>query len=212
MSFTLEKVVPWGRSFDEYVSMFALTNCDLKKRFLGCGDGTASFNYELTSKGGSIISVDPIYQFSAKEIEKRIEITYPVVMEQTSNNRDEFVWKNIRSVEELGRVRMAAMRKFLDDYPEADKRYINAKLPTLPFKDQEFDIALTSHFLFLYSEQFSLDFHLQSIKELCRIAKETRIFPILELGTKVSRHLVKAVQNLEEDGYQSEIEKVKYEF
>ena len=24
MAFTLEKVVPWGRSFDEYLAMFAL--------------------------------------------------------------------------------------------------------------------------------------------------------------------------------------------
>ncbi|MEN8220104.1 MAG: hypothetical protein ABFS56_27890 [Pseudomonadota bacterium] len=111
MSFTLEKVVPWGRSFDEYIAMFALTEHDLRKKFLGCGDGPASFNSELTKQDGSITSVDPVYQFSAKEIEERIDATYPVVMEQTRNNVDEFVWKNIPSVEELGRVRMAAMSK-----------------------------------------------------------------------------------------------------
>ena len=52
MSFTLEKIVPWGRSFDEYISMFSLSANDLKKKILGCGDGPASFNAELTKIGG----------------------------------------------------------------------------------------------------------------------------------------------------------------
>jgi hypothetical protein len=43
VAFTLDKVVPWGRSFDEYVRMFDLTPADLGKRILGCGDGPASF-------------------------------------------------------------------------------------------------------------------------------------------------------------------------
>lgn len=39
MAFTLDKVVPWGRSYDEYVAMFALSSDDLRRRILGCGDG-----------------------------------------------------------------------------------------------------------------------------------------------------------------------------
>jgi len=212
MSFTLEKVVLWGRSFDEYVAMFSLTEHDLTKKILGCGDGPASFNSELTEQGGSVKSVDPIYQFSAKEIEERIRATYPMVIEQTRNNHDEFVWNNIASVEELGRIRMAAMTKFLKDYLTGGERYINAELPALPFKERYFDIALSSHFLFLYSELFSFDFHLQSVKELCRVAKEARIFPLLELGAKKSRHLLEVVRVLKEDGYECEIKKVDYEF
>ena len=63
MAFTLEKVVPWGRSFDEYVAMFALSKHDLEKRILGCGDGPASFNATHFRHGGKIISADPLYQF-----------------------------------------------------------------------------------------------------------------------------------------------------
>jgi hypothetical protein len=44
MTFTLDSVVPWGRSFDEYVAMFALSEEDLGRRVLGCADGPASFN------------------------------------------------------------------------------------------------------------------------------------------------------------------------
>ena len=50
MGFTLENVVPWGRSYDEYVSMFDLTEVDLGLRLLGCGDGPAGFNAALTPR------------------------------------------------------------------------------------------------------------------------------------------------------------------
>jgi hypothetical protein len=57
MGFTLDKVVPWGRSYDEYVAMFDLTSSDLKLRVIGCGDGPAGFNAELTRRGGTVVSV-----------------------------------------------------------------------------------------------------------------------------------------------------------
>lgn len=62
MPFTLDQVVPWGRSYDEYVAMFALTGEDLRKRILGCGDGPASFNAELTRRGGAVVSAQGLYR------------------------------------------------------------------------------------------------------------------------------------------------------
>ena len=55
MGFTLDKVVPWGRCYQEYVKMFSLSDTDLKRHILGCGDGPASFNASLTEQGGNII-------------------------------------------------------------------------------------------------------------------------------------------------------------
>lgn len=212
MSFTLENVVPWGRCFNEYVSMFFLSGTDLSKYILGCGDGPASFNSELTCRGGSIISIDPIYKFNADDIKKRINETYDNVIEQTKKNTDEFRWDNIKSIEALGRIRMDAMNNFLEDYRKNSHRYLPEELPTLSFGDAEFDLALCSHFLFLYSEQFTADFHIQSLKELSRVAKEVRVFPLLELGSKKSRHLDKVIGDLTDDGYNCNIEKVPYEF
>jgi hypothetical protein len=51
MPFTLDQIVPWGRSFDEYVRMFSLTPDDLDKNILGCGDGPASFNAAIRCCG-----------------------------------------------------------------------------------------------------------------------------------------------------------------
>lgn len=214
MAFTLDKVVPWGRSFEEYVLMFSLSEEDLKKRILDCGAGPASFNSILTRRGGKVVSADPIYKFSASEIRQRIEETYEEILEQTRKNMHEFVWDHISSVEELGRVRMKAMEEFLSDYTTGLKegRCIEANLPVLPFQNREFDIAFCSHFLFLYSEQLSADFHIDSIKELCRVAEEVRIFPLLELGSRRSQHLSLVLNALKQRGYSVEILPVEYEF
>jgi hypothetical protein len=214
MSFTLSQVVPWGRSFDEYVAMFALTEADLCSWILGCGDGPASFNAGLTKRGGRIVSADPLYRFSQAEIRDRIRQTSAAVLEQTRANAHEFIWTSIKSAEELGRLRMAAMEEFLADYPAglSERRYIDGELPHLPFPDGSFDLALCSHLLFLYSEQLSEDFHVESIKELCRVASEAHIFPLLELGAKKSRHLDAVSARLTADGYCVSMRTVPYEF
>jgi len=214
MPFTLHQVVPWGRSFDEYTSMFALSEKDLGKRILDCSSGPANFNCILTQRCGSVVSCDPIYRFSAGEIEARIAETYDEIIDQTRKNQHEFVWERIRSVEMLGRIRMEAMKDFLSDYEQgkAAGRYLDASLPGLSFSDNEFQLALCSHFLFLYSEQLSLEFHVQSIKELCRVSPEVRVFPLLELGAITSRHLEPVVREMGKEGFAATIEEVPYEF
>jgi len=47
----LTEVVPWGRTFAEYQLMFGLSQADLEAQILGCGDGPASFNAEMTALG-----------------------------------------------------------------------------------------------------------------------------------------------------------------
>jgi len=213
--FTLSSVVPWGRSFDEYVRMFALTEADLAARILGCGDGPASFNAEATRRGATVVSCDPIYQFAAAQIRQRIDETATEVLEQARRNAHEFVWDDaIPDIEALKRVRMSAMNAFLDDYERGrtDGRYLDARLPSLPFADGAFGLALCSHFLFLYSQQVDAAFHVQSLRELCRVAREVRVFPLLALGAVRSPHLDIATQALEAEGCGIVIERVPYEF
>jgi hypothetical protein len=98
--FTLAQVVPWGRSFDEYRKMFAISDADLAGRILGCGDGPASFNAGATGRRTSVVSCDPIYRWTADELRARINQTYDEILEQTRQNQHEFVWDVISSVEE----------------------------------------------------------------------------------------------------------------
>jgi hypothetical protein len=214
MSFGLDRVVPWGRSFTEYVAMFALSRVELGKRILGCGDGPAGFNAALSKEGGTVLSIDPLYRFSGPAIAGRIAETRAIVLEQARQNAHEFVWSHIRSVEELGRIRMAAMAEFLADFPQGGRegRYLAAALPDLPLAGATFDLALCSHLLFLYSAHLDLEFHLRSVRELCRVAAEVRIFPILELGARRSRHVEPVLVTLAAEGYAAEVVRVGYEF
>lgn len=211
----LKTIVPWGRSFDEYVEMFALTSDSLTKKILGCGDGPASFNAELSEQGGNVVSVDPIYRYSAEQIRARIDEVYADVIQQVSANRDDYVWRTIANVEALAEIRMNAMRRFLEDYSfaHATGRYVNAALPTLPFGDREFDLALCSHYLFLYSEHVDREQHILSMKELCRVAKEVRVYPLLSLSTNEdSPHLGPVIRELESIGMDLSLIDVNYEF
>ncbi len=214
MAFTLEKVVPWGRSYEEYVAMFGLTGADLKRRILGCGDGPAGFNTELTRRGGRITSVDPIYAFDAGQIRQRISESYDTVLAQTRANHDNYVWDSIPSVEALGRVRMETMNAFLADFDAGKRegRYVAGELPSLPFEAGAFDIALSSHFLFLYSAHFSAEFHLRALREMLRVAREARIFPLLTLDGTPSPHVDWVRRQLEALGFSAEIRRVSYEF
>lgn len=214
MSFRLDNVVPWGRSFAEYVRMFDLTADELELCILGCGDGPASFNSEMNKRGNKIISCDPIYQFTAEQLQMRIEASYEKVMAEARKNQDNFVWDSIKSLDELGRIRMAAMQEFLADFEVGKQqgRYLAGSLPLLPFADEEFDLALSSHFLFLYTQQLSLDFHKESIMEMCRVAKEVRIFPVIDLDLNRSPYVDTISSELAEAGYTVEIRKVPYEF
>ena len=212
--FTLEQVVPWGRSFEEYCQMFALGGDDLALRIVGCGDGPASFNAQATRRGATVISCDPIYQWETIQIRERIAATYDKILDQARRNADEFVWDSIASVDELGAVRMAAMDEFLDDYShgKAEGRYLTAELPVLPFAGASFDLALCSHLLFLYSAHLDEEFHHCSIRELCRVAGEVRIFPLLALGGQRSPYVDRVMARIRAAGYDVSIERVQYEF
>lgn len=97
-------MVPWGRSFEEYQVMFGLSEDDLKKRILGCGDGPASFNAEATKRGSKVTSCDPVYQFESKEIRRRIDEVYTEIMAKMKQGADGYIWDSLGSVEELGRL------------------------------------------------------------------------------------------------------------
>jgi hypothetical protein len=210
----LEDVVPWGRTLEEYKLIFDLSELDLNSKILGCGDGPASFNAQMMELGHSVVSIDPIYQFSVKQIEQRVRATYEPVISQVQQNSSHYIWKNFRNADELGKARLKAMENFLLDY-EAGKvagRYLYQSLPSLEFADLQFDLCVCSHLLFLYSEQLSLDFHVASIHELLRIASEVRIFPLLKLDGEPSPYLELVMEELSNKGCSVQVQSVAYEF
>lgn len=211
----LAQTVPWGRDFDEYTEMFALQSMKAGTTIIGCGDGPASFNAEANIKGINVTSVDPIYGFSKAELEDRIDEARKEIMSQVRARADDYVWKTIKNPDELENRRMQAMSAFLKDYELGleSRRYVNASLPTLPFQDNTFDIGLCSHFLFLYSPQVDEQTHVKSVLELCRVAREVRIYPLLSISdNKRSEHLDAVCSSLTEAGLDFEEAAVTYQF
>jgi hypothetical protein len=214
MSMKLNEVIPWGRSFEEYARMFALTGEDLVGTILGCGDGPASFNAEATAGGHRVVSCDPLYAFSAGKIERRVAECYDTVISQVKRNPDGFLWGYFRDPDHLGECRLAAMRRFLEDFAQGKQegRYVAASLPALPFADGQFALALVSHLLFLYSGQLALDFHTAAVEELVRVAGEVRVFPLLDLDRQWSPHVGPVRDCLTRAGFGVEVVAVGYEF
>lgn len=214
MGLKLASIIPWGRSIQEYIGMFALTPQELSLSILDCAGGPASFNAQMTSRGYDVISCDPIYQFTADEIARRIQDTYQILIDGVKANANNYVWHNIESPEQMGKIRMEAMKQFLADFPVGlqQGRYVVDELPKLSFSDRQFDLAVCSHLLFTYSDHLAADFHLNSIRELCRVAKEVRIFPLLNLSGETSNLLTPVIDQLQKQGYTTKIKLVDYEF
>ncbi len=211
---TLDQVVPWGRSLKEYRQMFMLSDEEMASRILGVGDGPASFNSEMKALGHTVVSIDPIYTFSREQIEQRIDKTYDAIISQVKQKPDDFVWDFFASPEHLGCYRLERMQMFLQDFDmgKVQGRYLPLSLPKLYFDDQQFDLAVCSHLLFLYSDQLSLDFHRQSITELCRVSREVRIFPLLALDCRTSPYISPIQSYFQDVGYPVDICPVPYEF
>src|SRR5262249_34844149 len=138
-----------------------------------------------------VVSCDPIYAFSRDEIARRIDETYDTIISQLKRRPEGFLWTRFRDPDDLGRHRLGAMRLFLADFAQGRRagRYRVESLPALSFAAGHFDLAVCSHLLFLYSDQFSLEFHRAAVVEMARVAREVRIFSLLTLEGKRSPYV-----------------------
>jgi hypothetical protein len=214
MVMKLDQVVPFGRSLDEYIKMFELTPKELQKSMLGVGDGPASFNAEGTGLGYRIKSVDPLYVFSATQIQERFDAVVDNVIEQVRSTPGDWDWTYHQSPDNLRSNREKAIASFCGDFESgrAAHRYDVGELPHLPYQEGEFELGLCSHLLFLYSAQLDQQFHLDAVREILRVCQEVRIFPLLTLMLDPSPHLEAVIEALEADGFVCQVQQVEYCF
>jgi len=72
---------------------------------------------------------------------------------------------------------------------------------------------LSSHFLFAYSHLLSEEFHIEAIIEMCRVAKEVRVFPLLQsFSGEESERLNPVIAELKNRSFRVEIQEAPYEF
>lgn len=210
MSLPLAQIVPWGRNRDEYERMFALSTDDQSKRILDAGGGPASFN---ATWPGSVISLDPVYAYTAPQIEQRIDSTFEMIIERLTADSSGYHWDAISSPRALGETRMAAMQVFLTEYRAGGQgRYVAGMLPFLPFAADAFDLALCSHLLFTYSSILTYATHEAAVTALLHVAPEVRIFPLIDTAGGESPHLKPLRAALDRMGHTHEIVPVDYHF
>ena len=78
----------------------------------------------------------------------------------------------------------------------------------LPFPDFAFDLVLCPDYLFTDEDNQNIDFHLQQIAELARVAKEVRIFPLSNSHGLPSPLLGPVLLGLQQENYGVEVRDV----
>lgn len=91
-------------------------------------------------------------------------------------------------------------------------RYVAECLPRLSFVDDSFDPALSSHFLSLYSDQLSAEFHRSAFVEMLRLAQEERLFPLIAMDGGFPPHVQPVMRELRSRGLVPELVTTDFEF
>jgi hypothetical protein len=193
--------------------MFSLSAEDLRALIVDCASGPSSFNCEMTNLGGHVISCDPIYALSKLEIEQRINETRRLCTEELNTIKENYGFNAFKVHNDVMNLRFSAMDVFLDDYEKGkdEQRYVFTELPKLTIDSDQFQIALCSNFLFTYTHILTLKFHLDSIREMVRIANEVRIFPVFSLDGRQSDYLETICETLSKENYIVQLQTVNYE-
>lgn len=201
------EIKPIGHSLADYQQMFDLTAADLKKHLLDCLPGPNSFNFEVTAKNGSVISVDPLFSLNYDHM---ADLAVDYVLAVNSKKTKTLIWQTEEEINNFAKSRCKNMIKFLADYDQGlqEKRYLPASLPNLPFADHSFDLALCSHALFIQDKSPSA--LVADISEACRVATELRIFPLLDAAGAVSANLGPVILMLQSLKFGVEVRQVPY--
>ena len=212
MNPTLNPLNAIGYGIDDYVKMFALTENELEMNIVDCYSGASCFAKEMTSKKRNVIACDPLYKKSIDEIQLTIEKAQKTLLSDIKAHPEWFVFTEKQAgqfiADHTGKV-----EAFIEDLKQGltEKRYIHDALDHFSFKEEQFDLALMSHYLFTYSDEFSVDFHVKTIQELTRIANEVRIFPLVTRESHLSPYVGEVAAMLQMMGLGVEIRGVPFE-
>ncbi len=193
--------------------MFALANEDLDgARILDCPSGAASFVAEANARTATAVAADPVFALDDIEVGRRAREDLDRCDEHMHAAFENYVWDFYESPNAHTRRRLAALARFRDDLAANPDAYVPARLPRLPFANGEFGLGLSSHFLFCYADRLDLRFHLLSIRELARVSKEVRIYPVVGHDGTPYVDLTHLRRVLRRDGYDTELVAVEMRF
>jgi SAM-dependent methyltransferase len=209
----MRKIVLWGHGVKDYQEMFDLTQADLRKKILEFGCGATAFNAQLHHINSSLISCDPLFNLNGEDLRTEVDKTLAEMEERVIKDQDKFNFQQYGGLANLVNERKEGMEQFFADYEKGGQegRYRDmSSQEELPFADFYFDLALSSHFLFSAMDTKNVDYYLKIIKELARVAKEVRIFPLVDRFGDLSPFVGPVLLGLQQENYGVEIREVPY--
>ena len=208
----MRKLVLWGHHVDEYKAMFDLSDEAIRSRILEYGCGPSAINAMLHATSPLMVSCDPLFRLSQADLMLKVTALFERRVKQVLTDRDQFDVRQYGGVDAFIAHRRAGMSAFFADYEAglAVGRYISRPKDHLSFMDATFDYALCSHYLFADPETQSVDFHVQVITELARVATDVRIFPLIDRIGQPSPLLGPVLLGLQQENYGVEVREVAY--
>lgn len=192
--------------------MFDLSKADMRTRLLEYGCGPSAVNVECIGKAQQIVSCDPLFNLDKDTLHSKVKLVFADMVSRVLRDQDQFDFSHYGNPEALFTKRREGMAKFFADYVPGKKakRYLGIGDYELPFADYAFDFALSSHYLFADLDDQDVEFHLQVIKELTRVASEVRIFPLIDRYGQPSPFLGPVLLGLQQHNLGVEVRKVAY--
>lgn len=222
--FVFDKVLFFGRTYEDYLKMFDLDVSQWKDcRILDCPSGPASFVAKANEMGLDVVGCDPQYGNESDELFDVVMTDWTLSRERRLLSPQVFAQAGGHETDAYRQAKLEGFRRFAQDYKQGrpQGRYIKTQLPTLPFADQHFDLALSGNFLFLYSDsatggllpdtRFDYEFHMKALRELLRVAKEVRVYPLKGAHTQDNHpYLERVLADLHSRNIETEIVDVPF--
>tara|TARA_R110002110_G_scaffold166602_2_gene367358 strand:- start:120197 stop:120910 length:714 start_codon:yes stop_codon:yes gene_type:complete len=204
-------VTALGFGLEEYIKMFDLTDIELNMNILDCRAGASCFAAQMHEQSQVVVACDPLYRSEFDQIKHLVNAAKDSIQNSFATSAQEFSILPEKAKEFMHQAE-TGIEIFFNDFPEGQKagRYTGDSLPSLSFDDEQFQLALVCHYLFTFSEQMSVEDHLNAIKELVRVSNEVRIFPLVTYGGQLSPYVGEVVAMLQNLSYGVEIRGVDY--
>jgi len=199
----------WVHCLQDYVDMFALDEQDLKRKILDYPAKISCFNAEMHAKGcDNVVSADPKYDLSPLDMVKHVGYVIQDLSESLDCYVDHLQGEGEQEIENLLNVWNQYAQQFLADYSDGlhTRRYQMARMPSLPFEDSQFELALCPDIL-LTENGYSM---VEVVSEVCRVAKEVRIFPLLDDSGEIAEELGPVMLALQQSNLGLEVKQVAY--
>jgi hypothetical protein len=208
----MRKLVLWGHDVAEYQAMFALDETVFQAPILEFGCGPSAVNAELSVLGHEVTSVDPLFALPDEALKAHVLALFSARADEVRANPFQFDVCHYGGIEAFIAHRERGLQTFFADFPKGfvQGRYQAGDGLALPFTASQFGVALCSHFLFADLASQTPERHVQLIIELARVAKEVRIFPLIDKIGQVSPLLGPVLLGLQERNFGEEVREVAH--